>query len=116
MLCHSSRMGYLLYGDTRYQFEDRLLAHLQAAIVMRLRKQESFLLNWTRSPEEGSGRCSIWLSPSCPVVFGFSDSHTPKLNPTWVTALISISNTTRGMVVCSEEEAEKYARSHPKMF
>ncbi|CAG7612133.1 hypothetical protein ACFPZL_07245 [Leucobacter soli] len=102
-------MGFLNYaGVQEYEFEDRTLAHLKAAITMKLRRQESFLMSWTNPPEKGSGRASIWLSPSIPIVFRFSGSRSPQLNETWLTALNELSNSQRGLIVLSEQEAEHY--------
>ncbi|WP_293695840.1 hypothetical protein [uncultured Agrococcus sp.] len=102
-------MGYITYaGSQEYEFEDRTLSHLKMAIAMKLRRQESFLLNWSNSPQTGSGRMSIWLAPSIPLSFRFSGSRTPELNESWVSVLHELSNTPRGMVVITEEEAERY--------
>lgn len=103
-------MGYLVYGGTQeYEFEDRTLAHLKVAISMKLRQQECFLMSWVNPPERGSGRVSIWLSPSIPVAFRFSGSRAPSLNKTWLSVLNELSNTPRGLIAVTEEEAEKHA-------
>ena len=102
-------MGYLTYaGSQEYEFEDRTLTHLKVAISMKLRRQESFLLNWSNSAKQGSGRMSLWLSPSIPLMFRFVGSRSPELNEQWVSVLHELSNTPRGMVVITEEEAERY--------
>lgn len=101
-------MGFLIYsGAQEYEFEDRTLAHLKAAITFKLRHQESFLLSWVNPPERGSGRVSLWLAPSIPLAFRFSGSRAPSLNKNWLSVLNELSNTPRGLVVVSEEEAEK---------
>ena len=52
-------MGYLIYGaGAEYEIDDRMLSHLKIAVAAKLRLQESFLLNWTVSPSDGSGRVS----------------------------------------------------------
>ncbi|WP_024357574.1 hypothetical protein [Leucobacter chironomi] len=103
-------MGYLLHGGNTYEFEDRVLAHLKTVIGQKLRKQECFFLSWTKSPESGSGRVSVWLSPHIAIAFKFSGSRPPQLNPNWLKALTALAHTPRGLVVISEEEAEMYAR------
>jgi hypothetical protein len=36
-------MGYLMYdGDTRINFDDRVLAHLEMVIINKLRRREAF--------------------------------------------------------------------------
>lgn len=100
-------MGYLLYGSaSEYEFDDRTLAHLKVVIVSRLRQQESFLLSWTTDASAGSGRVSVWIAPSLPLQFRFSGSRPPTLNKTWVDIMSRLSNSSRGLVVISEEEAE----------
>lgn len=108
-------MGYFIYGGTQeYEFEDRTLAHIKLAVSMKLRRQESFLMNWTNSAEKGSGRISLWLSPSIPLVFRFSGSRTPELNEQWLQVLAELSNTPRGLIVVTESEAERYLASGGK--
>ncbi|MGD9607093.1 MAG: hypothetical protein AB7V10_06390 [Leucobacter sp.] len=102
-------MGFLNYGGTQeYEFEDRTLAHLKVAITMKLRRQESFLMSWVNPPERGGGRVSIWLTPSIPLAFRFAGSRAPKLNTAWLTVMNDLSNTPRGLIVISEQEAEKH--------
>ena len=108
-------MGYLIYGaGTEYEIEDRALAHLKMAVVSKLRLQESFLLNWSLSPADGSGRVSLWLSPSIPLQFRFSGSKAPELNRVWLQALTHSAHGTRGMVLVREEEAEAVLAEAPK--
>ncbi|WP_022881218.1 DUF7882 family protein [Gryllotalpicola ginsengisoli] len=102
-------MGYLVYGPgNEYEIDDRVLAHLKIAIVAKLRLQESFLVNWTVTPEHGSGRISLWMSPGIPLQFRFSGSKPPELNRVWLDAMARSSHGIRGMVVMSEEEAQAY--------
>jgi hypothetical protein len=102
-------MGYLIYGaGAEYEIEDRALAHLKIAVVAKLRLQESFLLNWSLSPSDGSGRVSLWLSPAVPLQFRFSGSRPPELNRTWLQALAHSSHSGRGMILMSEDESESY--------
>lgn len=91
-------------------FEDRTLAHLKLVITQKLRRQESFLLSWEKEPSEGSGRNSLWLSPSIPLTFRFHGGRQPALNPVWVNALLDLAHSPRGLIVMSEQQAEEYAR------
>lgn len=103
-------MGFLVYGGTQeFEFEDRTLAHLKLAITMKLRRQESFLMSWVNPAERGGGRVSIWLTPNIPLSFRFAGSRPPQLNKAWLSVLADFSHTPRGLVVVSEEEAEKRA-------
>lgn len=108
-------MGYLIYGPgAEYEIADRELAHLKIAVVAKLRLQESFLLNWTLSPSDGSGRVSLWLSPGIPLQFRFSGSRRPELNRTWLQALAHSAHGSRGMVLMAEAEADAYMASLTK--
>lgn len=104
-------MGFMNYGGSQeYEFEDRTLAHLKIVITMKFQRQESFLISWVNPPERGSGRVSVWLSPSIPLSFRFSGSRAPQLSKEWLDVLIDSSHSPRGLLVISEQDAEK-ARS-----
>ncbi|GAA2171178.1 hypothetical protein GCM10009846_04150 [Agrococcus versicolor] len=101
-------MGHLTYaGSTQYEIEDRMLAHVKAVVAAKLRRQESFLLSWAVDANAGSGRVSIWMSPSIPLEFRFAGSRVPQLNGVWLEALMEMANSTRGLVLVSEQEAEQ---------
>ncbi|MFC7431393.1 MULTISPECIES: hypothetical protein [unclassified Agrococcus] len=101
-------MGHLTYaGSTQYEIEDRMLAHVKAVVSAKLRRQESFLLSWTVDAHAGSGRVSLWMSPSIPLEFRFSGSRVPQLSPMWLEALMEMANSTRGLVLVTEQEAEQ---------
>ncbi|GAA1595917.1 hypothetical protein GCM10009693_04710 [Leucobacter chromiireducens subsp. chromiireducens] len=108
-------MGYLMHGTHEYEFDDRLLAHLKVVIGQKLRTQESCYLSWSKTPEQGSGRVSLWLSPHVALGFRFAGSRAPELNPVWLRVLTARSHTAQGLVVVSEEEAETFARQHPEL-
>lgn len=104
-------MGHLVYGcGSRHQFEDRTLAHLKVAITVKLRRQESFMLNWSLEPQEGSGRRSLWLAPAIPLQFEFSGSRVPELNRDWIDVMVQFSNSARGLVVIREADALELGR------
>ena len=111
-----SNMGYLMHGTNEYEFDDRVLAHLKVVVGQKLKKQECFFLSWSRAPEEGSGRVSVWLSPYSNLAFRFAGSRPPQLNLVWVKVLTALSHTPRGLVVVSEDEAETYARKNPDLI
>ena len=102
-------MGYLIYGaGAEYEIEDRVLAHLKIAVMAKLRLQESFMLNWSLAPADGSGRVSVWLSPAIPLQFRFSGSRPPELNRVWLQALAYSAHSSRGMILMAEDEAAGY--------
>lgn len=101
-------MGTLRYGPagSSYFFEDRTLSHLKIAIAIKLRRDESFLVNWRNPREVGFGRVSLWVSPAIPLAFIFDDPRPPILNETWIQALLRTALHTGGMYVTSEPKAE----------
>lgn len=105
-------MGKLIYGYAaqEYEFDDRTLSHVKSAIVTKLRRHESFLLNWQVPGEHGGGRVSLWISREIPMAFVFSGSRPPKLNERWMEALLQSSQRTGGMVIVPEVEAAAQTR------
>jgi hypothetical protein len=105
-------MGTLVYGDAgRFEIDDRTLAHVKIAITTKLRRQESFLLNWSIPAEQGSGRISLWLSPAIPLQFVFAAPKPPELNRQWLEALERSSHGIRGMVLLREGEVGDYLQA-----
>ncbi|KQO95783.1 DUF7882 family protein [Leifsonia sp. Leaf264] len=102
-------MGELIYGaGTSYEMDDRTLAHIKVATGLRLRRQESFYVSWAIPSNQGSGRISIWASPSIPLQFHFSGSRPPELNRQWLQALDASAFSEGGMLVMRESDAASY--------
>lgn len=100
-------MGKFVYnGSIKVEFEDRLLAHLQVAIVNKLRRGESFQFTWREDSSVGGGRTSIWVNPQSSIVYKFYGSRPPALNPAWLEALAFAANSPAGLYVLPEPEAE----------
>ena len=76
-------MGTLFYGGDRtpIRIDDRVLAHLRAVVIAKLRRGESFLLSWTDSITIGDGRSSVWIHSDCDLHFKFDGSQLAKLDP-----------------------------------
>jgi hypothetical protein len=55
----------------RFEFDDELLAHLQALATAKLRRNEPFFLSWTLPREQGSGRIALWIHPATPLMFQY---------------------------------------------
>jgi hypothetical protein len=106
-------MGTIQYGNDQFEFEDRLLAHMKLAIVAKLLRHESFLLNWTVPAEQGSGRVSLWVSRESQLTFRFNGSRPPAINRRWVEALTLNSARTGGMQVVAEDEVELVFNAQP---
>ena len=102
-------MGKLLYGaGQEYDLDDRVLSHVKLAVVAKLRRHESFLLNWEVPVDQGSGRVSLWISREIPLAVQFAGSRPPSINPQWLEALMHSSQRTGGMVVMAEDELEHH--------
>lgn len=98
-------MGWLFYGDTSepIEIEDRALAHLKVVISTKLRRNESFTLSWRHPPENPTGRSTIWLHPSIPLRFVFSDPERPDLSSEWIAALANSASSTGGITLLPED-------------
>ncbi|RFA09785.1 hypothetical protein B7R54_11650 [Subtercola boreus] len=94
-------MGTLTYGSsgTVLQFDDRLLAHLQAVIMAKLRRDEKFGLTCSH---DAGGYTSVWLHPSIPLVFTFDTVDRPQLNRPWVELLMQSANSGSGLSMIPE--------------
>lgn len=98
------RMGTLTYGSpgTSLPFDDRLLAHLQAVILAKLRRDEKFSFT---CPHGESGYTSVWVHPSIPLVFTFDAGLKPPLNRSWIELLMQSANGGSGLTVVAEPQA-----------
>lgn len=92
-------MGWLYYGSGAdpIEIEDRALAHLKVVIAIKLRRNESFTLSWPHPPEDPPGRSTIWLHPSIPLRFVFTEAEAPELSTEWITAMANSANTSGGI-------------------
>ena len=96
-------MGTLSYNGVEIEFDDRTLNHLQVVMVQKLRQNESFVLSW-RNADTGC-RHSVWMHPTIPLHFEYSDPHTPAMNRDWIADLTRSANSTQGLVALSEKPA-----------
>lgn len=92
-------MGYLIYQGQQIEFEDRILAHLQALIYYKLRHGECFALSWKNPVSAGNGRTSIWLHPANDLTFHFTGSRPPALNRQWLATLRAEADSQGGLVL-----------------
>lgn len=99
-------MGKMFYGQTiEVTFDDRVLAHLQLVIGLKLRRAESFFFSWRDEQSVGDGRSVIWLDPSIPLVFRYTGGRMPKINREWLEALTISSNSAQGLQLSEETGA-----------
>lgn len=104
-------MGKFIYGDgVKVDFDDRILAHLQAVIVAKLRRRESFLFSWKDGATVGDGRSTVWLQPHASLIFKYYGSRFPELNRTWVDQLMYNANQAQGLYVSPEPADDHHPR------
>lgn len=96
-------MGKLAYDNSlTVDFDDRVLAHLQIVIGMKLRRNEAFYFSWKDDQRVGDGRTTIWLHPALPILFKFYGSRMPAINRAWIHALEMSANTPGGLHIVEE--------------
>lgn len=112
-------MGKFTYdSNVKTEFEDRLLAHLQAVIMAKVRRGESFTFTWKDDISTGGGRTTVYIHPQVSLVFKFHGGRTPQLNPAWLHALTYTANSARGLYVVPEPDpgTRPPAASEPMTF
>ena len=93
-------MGKFIYdGNIKVDFEDRLLAHLQAVIMAKVRRGESFPFTWKDDISTGGGRTTVYIHPNVSMVFKYHGSRNPQLSNTWLHALTYNANSGGGLYV-----------------
>jgi hypothetical protein len=95
-------VGTLFYGGEDFEFDDRVLAHLQIVISTKLRRGENFFFSWTIPLERGSGRHAIWIDNGTPIHFFFTGSRPPAINREWVETLLQSAGRTAGLQLMPE--------------
>ena len=97
-------MGYFYYGNNSHAIEidDRPLAHLKIAILTLLRAGRSVAFTFDRSPRDGSGRETLWISPSSEIRFRFNGSRVPSINETWLRSIFATADTPTGLRLIRE--------------
>ena len=95
-------MGFLHYDGEEYDFNDRVLMHLQIVISTKLRRHEDFFLSWTQPPERGSGRHAIWIDNGVPLHFFYTGSRPASINREWLEQLILSAAHASGLLLGDE--------------
>lgn len=93
---------FVYRDDTKVEFEDRVLAHLELVITTKLRRDESFAFSWTEDMAGGSGRRKVWLHPAIPLVYRFYGNRPPAINRLWIDALMQSADSAAGLTVVPE--------------
>jgi hypothetical protein len=122
--CHSlcknlgGDLGYLIYGVApAIAIDDWGLSHLEAVVITKLRRDESFAFSWDNEPDvEGDvavdkpGRHgTIWVSKSSSLYFSFDAARDRPLNNRWLAALADAANSRSGLRLLPEPEPDRSA-------
>ncbi|RWR15800.1 ATP-dependent DNA ligase [Microbacterium enclense] len=108
-------MGKFIYdGNIKVDFEDRLLAHLQAVIMAKVRRGESFPFTWKDDISIGGGRTTVYIHPNVSMVFKYHGSRNPQLSSSWLHALTYNANSGRGLYVIPEPDDSAHHESAPR--
>lgn len=104
-------MGSMIYGIApAIEIEDRALRHVQAVVIAKLRRNESFSFNWDNEPDVDGDEAtpkpgqhgSIWVSKSSMLYFSYDTPRTDALNPAWLEVLTRTAGTPGGLRVLPE--------------
>ena len=95
-------MGQLVYGQTTYRLDDRVLAHLQVIVGMKLRRGENFFVSWRNPRETGSGRQSLWIDNGQNLAFLYDGSSVPTVNREWAETMANSASTNFGLQLTDE--------------
>jgi hypothetical protein len=108
-------MGTLHYGASRTSItiDDRTLAHLQAVITTKLRRNEGLLVQWERPVERGSGRGAFWIHPSSDLIYEYDGGREVSLDHVELDRMMMEASGTRGLRITAAEQsaAERLAAS-----
>ena len=96
-------MGKLHYGIHSFDMEDRLLAHLQLIIGVKLRRGESFFMSWRAPDSSGEGRRSVWIDNGVSIYVEYSGGREPKLNFAWAEKLADSAGKGGGLIIMAED-------------
>lgn len=95
-------MGQLIYGAVKYTLDDRVLAHLQVIVSMKLRRGENFFVSWRSSMADGSGRQSVWIDNGMHLGFHYDGARIPTVNREWAEAMATSASTNFGLQLTNE--------------
>jgi hypothetical protein len=79
------------------EMEDRLLAHVQAVTLAKLRRREPFPLSWVEPAGEGSGRRTIWINETLELAFEYAGSRVIELDRQLLEDMTTKANSATGL-------------------
>jgi hypothetical protein len=86
----------LLYnaGDSSFDVDDRVLAHLRIVFMNKLRRNEPFMF---QIPDANVGTRSVWINAAVPLAFSFSGSRAPATDARWIDHLMQEASSPNGL-------------------
>jgi hypothetical protein len=97
-------VGKILYDAyLEIDLDDRVLAHLQLVMSIKLRRREGFFFSWQKPAGSGEGHSAVWIDASIPLHFIYLGSRMPSINREWLEALRISSNSGAGLQVLAED-------------
>lgn len=101
-------MGFLHYGQSDFtiSIEDRTLAHVKVVILTLLRNGQSVAFTFAHPMSDGSGRETIWITPTSELRFQFLGSRAPRLNGAWIEEMLRVATSQSGLHVTDEPTEE----------
>ncbi|MET0673208.1 MAG: hypothetical protein ABWY37_06925 [Microbacterium pygmaeum] len=106
-------MGQLIYGMVpAIEVDDWGLAHLQAVMLTKLRRDESFGFSWEArtdlpadaAPARRGQRGTIWISRGSSLYFSYDGPRGGPLNARWLTALAESASSSNTFRLVAEPE------------
>lgn len=93
---------YYAFSELPIRFDDVTLAHLRVVITSKLRRGESFTLSWVHPEGQEPGRSTVWLHPTIPLRFVFTDDEHPELDREWLEKLANSASLAGGVTIDAE--------------
>lgn len=109
-------MGQMIYGNApAIEVNDLALRHVQAVVIAKLRRNESFSFSWDNEPDVGEDLAlakpghhgSVWISKSSLLYFSYDDGQAGPLDPAWLDALMRSASSPGGMRVLPQPAPRK---------
>ncbi|GAA1650154.1 hypothetical protein [Microbacterium flavum] len=104
-------MGHMIYGVApAIRIDDWGLSHLQAVIITKIRRNESFSFSWDDEPEVDGDDSSpdpghhgaVWISKSSSLYFSYDGPRSRALNREWLEELSQAASSTGGLRLLPE--------------
>jgi hypothetical protein len=113
-MVHDISVGILHYSSQAFEINDVALAHLRLVVNQKIRKRESFYVNWIREPSAGSGRVTIWVSPDLPIAFHVPELSKADWHPEWVQQMLEEGHSSHGISVRGIGNMDTRKRASPE--